>query len=84
MEASSLKGLIHSEISFVSQCKKRYEWPRRGSPWKDGTIIEVGLALVLWNQDLSDEWGQLARQKIEHMRGDKESRGRGREKGTNE
>ena len=34
-----------------------------------GRIIELGLALVLWNQDLSNELGQLAKQKIEHMRG---------------
>ena len=44
----------------------------------------MGLALVLWNQDLSKERGQLARQKIEYMRGDEEFRGREREKGTNE
>ena len=45
METSSLKGLNHSESSFESS-RKGCEWPRRG-PWVDGTIIEVGLALVL-------------------------------------
>ena len=67
MEGSSLQGLSNSEISFVR--------PRRGGPQKDGMIIEVGLALVLWNQDLSSEREQLARQKIKYMRGEKEFRG---------
>jgi hypothetical protein len=44
----------------------------------------VGLAWVLWNQDLSSGWGQLEGKKIEYMRGDKEFRGRVRENGTNE
>ena len=43
---------------------------------EDSTIIEMGLALLLWNQDLSNGWGQSARQKIEYMRGGKESGGR--------
>ena len=43
-----------------------------GGPRKDGTIIEVELALVLWDQGLINEQGQSARQKIEYMRGDKE------------
>ena len=84
MEASWLKGLDHRGISLVSRWSKGCQWPRRVGPSKDGTIIEVGLALVLWNQDLSNERGQLARQKIEYMRGDEEFRRRGREKGTNE
>ena len=41
----------------------------------DGTIIEVGLVLVLWNQDLSKERGKLARQEIKYMQGDEEFRG---------
>jgi hypothetical protein len=57
MEGSSLN---HGEISFVSRCTKEYKWPGRAGhdgPRKDGTIIEVGLALVLWNQDLNNGWG---------------------------
>jgi hypothetical protein len=70
MEASSLKGLNHREISFVSRCSEGCKWPGRvghGGPGKDGTTIEGRLALVLWNQDLSNGWVQSARQKIEYM-----------------
>ena len=62
----------------LSRGRKGCEWPRRGGPWIDGTIIEVGLALVLWNQDLSNERGKLARKKFGYMRGEKIFRGRGR------
>ena len=78
MEASSLKGLNRGEISFISRCTKDCKWPRReghGGRRKDNTIIEVGLAWVPWRQDLSNRWGQSARQKIEYMRGDKEFKG---------
>ena len=80
MEASSLIGLNHGSISFVGRCTKGYKWPGRvghGGLREDDTIIEVGLALVLWNQDLSNRWGQSARQKIKYMRGDKEFRRKG-------
>lgn len=85
MKASSLKGLRHGVISFVSGCTKGCKRPGRaghGGPRKGGTIIEVGFALVLWNQDSSNERAQLARQNIQYMRGDKEFEGW--EKGTNE
>ena len=87
MEASLLKGLNHGNISFVGRCTEGSKWPGReghGGPREDGTIIEVGLALVLRNQDLCNGWGQSARQKIKYMRGDKEFRSRGREKGRDE
>ena len=87
MGASSLKGSNHGGISFVSRRTKGCKWPDRAchdGPRKDGTVIEVELALVVWNQGLSKEQGKSARQKIEYMRGDKEFRGRGREKGTSE
>ena len=74
-------------ISFVSQRTKECKLPCHAGhhgPRKDGSIIEVGLVLVLWNLGLSNEQGKSARQKIEYMRGDKELRGRGREKGTSE
>ena len=63
----------------MSRCTKGCKWLGRaghGGPRKDGTIIEVGLALVLWNQDLRNGWGQPARKKTEYMRGGKEFRGR--------
>ena len=41
-------------------------------PREDDTIIGVGIALVLWNQGLSNGWGQSAGQRIKYMRGDKE------------
>ena len=47
---------------------KGCKWPGRadrGGHRKGGTIIEVGLALELWNQDLGNGWGQSARGKIE-------------------
>jgi len=50
MEACLLKGSNLGEISFVSRCTKGWKWPGlggHGGPRKDGTIIEVGLALVL-------------------------------------
>ena len=78
MAASSLKGLNHGEVSFVSRCTKECKRPRRaahGGRRKDGTIIEVGLAWVSWRQDLSNRWGQSVRQKIEYMRCDKEFKG---------
>ena len=81
MEASSFKGLNHGDISLVSRRTKGCKWPccaGHGGPRKDASIIEVGLAVVLSNQDLNNGWGQLVRQKIEYMRGDKEFRGRGR------
>ena len=77
MVATSLKGLNHRKSSFESS-RKGCEWPGRGGPWIDGTIIEVGFAWVLWNQDLSNERGKLARKKIGYMRGEKIFRGRGR------
>ena len=54
------KGLHHGEASFVSRCTKECKWPGRaghGGPRKEGTIIEVDLSLVLWNQPLSNERG---------------------------
>ena len=57
MEASSLKGLNHGDISFKGRCTKGCKWLGRaghGGPREDDTIIEVGLALVFWNQDLSN------------------------------
>ena len=78
MEASLLKGLNHGEVPLVNRCTKECKWPRRagyGGHRKDDTIIEMGLGWVLWNQDLSNGWGQSARQKIEYMRGYKESKG---------
>ena len=78
MEASSFEVFNHGDVSFVSRCTEGCKWPGRvghGGPRKDGTITEVGLALVLWNQGLINERGQSARQKIEYMRGDKEFRG---------
>ena len=88
METSSLKGLKHGEVSLVSRWTNECKSPGRaghGRPRKDGMIIEVGLALVLWRQDLSNGWGQLARQKNDIlMQGDKEFRGQDREKGINE
>ena len=68
MEASSFEGLNHGEVSLVSRWTNEWKWPGRaghGRPRKGGMIIEVGLALVLWSQDLSNGWGQLARQKID-------------------
>ena len=56
----------------MSRFTKGCKWPvgeGHGGPRKDGTIIEVGLALALWNQDLSNGWGQSAREKIECRRG---------------
>ena len=64
MKASSLKGLNHGDISFVSRCTKECKWPGlagHGGPREDGTIIEMGLALLLWNQDLRNGWQQSAR-----------------------
>ena len=63
----------------VSRCTKGCKWPGlvgHGGPREDSTIIEMGLALLLWNQDLRNGWQQSARQKIEYMRGGKEFRGR--------
>ena len=53
-----------------------------GGSREHDTIIKVGL--MLWNQDLSNGQGQSAKQKIKYMRGDKEFRSRGREKGMDE
>ena len=50
VEATSLKGLNDSEISFVSRCTKGCKWPGRagnGGPRKDSRIIEVGLVMKL-------------------------------------
>ena len=55
-----------------------------GGPREDDMIIEVGLASVLWNQGLSNGWGQSAGQRTKYMRGDKEFRSRGWENGINE
>jgi hypothetical protein len=63
-EASSLKGLKLGNISFVNRFTKGCKWPGHaghGGPGKDSEIIEVGLALVLWNQELSNIRGQSAR-----------------------
>ena len=52
MEARSLEGLNHGEVSFVSRRTNECNWPGRaghGGSTKDGTIIKVGLASVLWN-----------------------------------
>jgi len=50
MEASSLKGLNHGDVSFASRCTKGFKWlghVGHGGPRKDARIIEMGLALVL-------------------------------------
>ena len=83
MEASSLKGLNHGDICSVSRCTKGCKWLDRaghGVPRKDGTIIEVGLALVLWNQDLRNGWGQGKRPNIcEAVRSSEVGKGEGYE-----
>ena len=73
----------------MSRCRTGCKWQVAGSgghggPRKDVTVIEVGLALVLLNQGLSNGWGRSAREKIQCMRGDKEFKGREREEGMNE
>ena len=63
MEASSLKGLKDGEIFFVSRCTKACGLTGHAGhseSRKESRMIDVGLALVLRNQDLSNERGQLA------------------------
>ena len=49
MEASSFEVFNHGDVSFVSRCTEGCKWPGRaghGGPRKDGTDIEVKLALA--------------------------------------